>query len=91
MNEPQDPILVALYARVSSERQDVGISVSAQLRVLSDYARKNGYAVAREYVDEAERVAASPPGRSSEGRSRRPDVPTLPSVSFSRLDRSRQP
>ena len=29
----------ALYARVSSERQDVDLSVSAQLRALKDYAK----------------------------------------------------
>ena len=52
----------ALYARVSSERQDVDLSVSAQLRALRDYAKANGYSVAREYVDEAEsgRVADRP-------------------------------
>ena len=52
----------ALYARVSSDRQDVDLSVSAQLRALKDYARANGYSVAREYVDEAEsgRVANRP-------------------------------
>ena len=44
----------ALYARVSSDRQDVDLSVSAQLRALKEYARANGYSVAREYVDEAE-------------------------------------
>ena len=44
----------ALYARVSSDRQDVDLSVSAQLRALKDYARANGYSVAREYVDKAE-------------------------------------
>ena len=44
----------ALYARVSSDRQDVDLSVSAQLRALKDYAKANGYSVAREYVDEAE-------------------------------------
>ena len=44
----------ALYARVSSERQDVDLSVSAQLRALRDYAKANGYSAAREYVDEAE-------------------------------------
>ena len=38
----------ALYARVSSDRQDVDLSVSAQLRELKDYARTNGYSVARE-------------------------------------------
>ncbi len=52
----------ALYARVSSERQDVDLSVSAQLRALKDYAKSNGYSVTREYVDEAEsgRVADRP-------------------------------
>ena len=44
----------ALYARVSSERQDVDLSVSAQMRALRDYADKNDYKVVREYVDEAE-------------------------------------
>ena len=44
---------VALYARVSSDRQDVDLSVAAQLRALRDYADKNGYVVVREYVDEA--------------------------------------
>ena len=36
--------------------------MSAQLRALKDYARANGYSVAREYSDEAEsgRVADSP-------------------------------
>ena len=36
---------VALYARVSSDRQDVDMSVSAQLRTLKGYARANGYIV----------------------------------------------
>ena len=36
----------ALYARVSSDRQDVDLSVSAQLRALKDYAGANGYSVA---------------------------------------------
>ena len=52
----------ALYARVSSDRQDVDLSVAAQLRALRDYAEKNGYSIAREYVDEAEsgRIADRP-------------------------------
>ena len=46
--------------------QDVDLSVSAQLRALKDYARANGYSVAREYVDEAEsgRVADRPQFRA---------------------------
>ena len=35
----------ALYARVSSDRQDVDLSVAAQLRALRDYAKNNGYTV----------------------------------------------
>ena len=52
----------ALYARVSSDRQDVDLFVAAQLRALRDYAKNNGYSVAREYVDEAEsgRIADRP-------------------------------
>ena len=62
MNERFDLTPVALYARVSSDRQDVDLSVSAQLRALRDYAEKNDYLVAREYVDEAEsgRIADRP-------------------------------
>ena len=52
----------ALYARVSSDRQDVDLSIADQLRALRNYAQANGYIVAREYVDEAEsgRVADRP-------------------------------
>ena len=54
MNDRLDLIPAALYARVSSDRQDVDLSVAAQLRALRDYADKNDYKVVREYVDEAE-------------------------------------
>ena len=62
MQQPQPMTPVALYARVSSDRQDVDLSVAAQLRALRDYAERNGYVVAREYIDEAEsgRVADRP-------------------------------
>ena len=62
MNQLTDYTPAALYARVSSDRQDVDLSVAAQMRALRDYARKNGYLVAREYVDEAEsgRIADRP-------------------------------
>ncbi len=62
MSERHDYIPVVLYARVSSDRQDVDLSLAAQLRALRDYAEKDGYSVAREYVDEAEseRVADRP-------------------------------
>ena len=62
MNDRHDYTPVALYARVSSDRQDVDLSVAAQLRALRDHARKNDYIVVREYVDEAEsgRIADRP-------------------------------
>ena len=67
----------ALYARVSSDRQDVDLSVSAQLRALKEYAKTNGYSVAREYVDEAEsgRVADRPQFRRMFDDAGRPDAP----------------
>ena len=62
MQQPQSMTPVALYARVSSDRQDVDLSVAAQLRALRDYADRSGYVVSREYIDEAEsgRVADRP-------------------------------
>ena len=54
MSERPAPTPVALYARVSSDRQDVDLSVAAQLRALRDHAEKNGQVVVREYVDEAQ-------------------------------------
>ena len=41
--EPDMSTAVALYARVSSDRQDVDLSVAAQLRALRDFAAKNGF------------------------------------------------
>ena len=40
MKKYDELIPAALYARVSSERQDVDLSVSAQLRALRDYSEK---------------------------------------------------
>ena len=54
MSERGELTPAALYARVSSDRQDVDLSVAAQLRALRGYADMNGYIVVREYVDEAE-------------------------------------
>ena len=67
----------ALYARVSSDRQAVDLSVSAQLRALRDYAKANGYSVAREYVDEAEsgRVADRPEFRKMIEEGSQPNSP----------------
>ena len=54
MEERQEPIPVAIYARVF--RQDVDLPIDAQLNVLREYSRENDYVVVREYVDEDERV-----------------------------------
>ena len=43
----------AIY-RVSSDRQDVDLFVSAQLKHLREHARANGYDIVREYVDGAD-------------------------------------
>jgi len=60
---------VALYARVSSERQDVNLSISSQLKALREYAWKNGYSIVQEFVDEAE-----------SGRSASQETPILSTV-----------
>ena len=62
VHEGGNVMKVALYARVSSDKQDVDLSISAQLRGLRDYALKNGHEVADEFVDEAEsgRTSARP-------------------------------
>ena len=85
---------VALYARVSSDRQDVDLSVSAQLRALKDYAKANGYSVAREYVDEAEssRVADRPQFREMIEEGSKPNAPfeIILVWKFSRFTRKRE-
>ena len=52
----------AIYARVSSDSQDVELSISAQLRALREYAVKHDHEIVREFVDEAEsgRTASRP-------------------------------
>ena len=84
----------ALYARVSSDRQDVDLSVAAQLRALRDYARKNGYLVAREYVDEAEsgRIADRPEFRKMIDAASQANAPFREILvwKFSRFTRKRE-
>ncbi len=85
---------VALYARVSSDRQDVDLSVAAQLRALREYAEKNGYIVAREYVDEAEsgRIADRPQFRTMLEEAGKADAPFKEILvwKFSRFTRKRE-
>jgi site-specific DNA recombinase len=67
----------ALYARVSSEAQDVDLSISAQVKAIREYAVKNGYEIVREYVDEAEsgRSASRPAFREMIALARIKDPP----------------
>ena len=94
MNERFDMTPVALYARVSSERQDVDLSVAAQLRALRDYAQKHGYLVAREYVDEAEsgRIADRPQFQKMLDEATKPEAPFKEILvwKFSRFTRKRE-
>ena len=94
MNDRPDPTPAALYARVSSDRQDVDLSVSAQLRALRDYAQKHNYVVVREYVDEAEsgRVANRPEFRKMLDAARADDAPFAEILvwKFSRFTRKRE-
>ena len=94
MIERYDCTPAALYARVSSDRQDVDLSVAAQLRALRDYAEKNGYLVAREYIDEAEsgRIADRPQFRKMIDEAAKPEAPFKEILvwKFSRFTRKRE-
>ncbi len=92
--QPEEMTNAALYARVSSDRQDVDLSVAAQLRALRDYATKNGYLVAREYIDEAEsgRIADRPQFRKMIDAATATDAPFKEILvwKFSRFTRKRE-
>ncbi len=46
---------VALYARVSSEKQaEKDLSIPSQLKAMRNYALKHGYEIVQEFIDEAE-------------------------------------
>ena len=68
--------------------------MSAQMRALKDYAKANGYSVAREYVDEAEsgRVADRPQFREMIEEGSQPKAPfeVILVWKFSRLTRKRE-
>ncbi len=85
---------VALYARVSSEKQDTDLSLSAQLRALREYSDRNGYQVVREFVDEAEngRTIARPAFKEMITLARRPQKPfeVILVWKYSRFARNRE-
>ena len=85
---------VALYARVSSEKQDVDLSISAQLKSLREYAARNGHEVTKEYVDESEsgKTTARPAFREMISAARRSPKPfdLILVWKYSRFARSRE-
>ena len=85
---------VALYARVSSDRQDIDISIAAQLKALREYASRNGHVVVKEFVDEAEsgRTTARPAFREMISMARRASKPfdIILVWKYSRFARSRE-
>ena len=85
---------VAIYARVSSDRQDVDLSIAAQLRALREYAAKQGDQGVREYVDEAEsgRTADRPQFQRMIAEARRASRPfqLILVWKYSRFARSRE-
>jgi site-specific DNA recombinase len=85
---------VALYARVSSEKQDVDLSISAQLKSLREYAARNGHEVIKEYVDESEsgKTTARPAFREMISAARRSPKPfgLILVWKYSRFARSRE-
>jgi len=84
----------AIYARVSSERQDTDLSISAQLKALREYASRSGYIAVREFVDEAEsgRTADRPAFREMISMARRLSKPfdLILVWKYSRFARSRE-
>ena len=84
---------VALYARVSSDSQDVELSISAQLRALRDYAAKHDYEIVREFVDEAEsgRTAKRPAFREmiAMAKLKQPPFQAIAVWKLNRFSRSR--
>ena len=94
MSNKHDATPAALYARVSSDRQDVDLSVAAQMRALREYAGRNNYLVVREFVDEAEsgRIADRPQFRKMIDEAGKSNAPFQEILvwKFSRFTRKRE-
>ena len=84
----------ALYVRVSSDRQDVDLSVAAQLKALREYAVRNEHVVVREFIDEAEsgRTSYRPQFRQMIAMARQADKPfdLILVYKYSRFTRNRE-
>ena len=79
---------------MSSDRQDVDLSVAAQLRALRDYTEKNGHIVVGEFIDEAEsgRIADRPQFKKMLDAATAPGAPFKEILvwKFSRFTRKRE-
>ena len=84
---------VAIYVRVSSDKQDVELSLSAQLKAIKEYAAKNSHRVKRTFLDEAEsgRTANRPAFKEMLALAKLKDPPfeAILVCKFSRFSRSR--
>ena len=86
---------IALYARVSSERQaEKDLSIPSQLKALREYAAKQGWAIVREFVDEAQsaRTADRPAFQEMIGLAKQKNSPFQAIVvwNLSRFARNRE-
>ena len=84
----------ALYVRVSSDRQDVDLSVTAQLKALREYAARNGHSVVRPVIDEVEsgRTPSRPQFRQMIAMAKQTDKPfdLILIYKYSRFARNRE-
>jgi site-specific DNA recombinase len=83
-----------IYARVSSDKQDTDLSISAQFRAIREYAIKHSYEIVKEFVDEAEsgRTADRPAFKEMIAYARRSSKPfnVILVWKYSRFARSRE-
>ena len=88
-------MLVACYARVSSEKQaEKQLSISAQLKELRKYAASKGHIVIREFIDKAESAKTSDRSAFKEmismSRLNPPPFEAILTWKFSRFARNRE-
>jgi site-specific DNA recombinase len=84
----------AIYTRVSSDKQDVDLSISAQLKALREYAARNNYEIVREFIDEVKtgKTTARPDFREmiAMARSRSKPFDAILIWRFARFARNRE-
>ena len=92
MKRDAEPIPVAIYVRVSSDRQDVANSIAAQIDEITRYAKAHNMVVVEIYKDEAMsgKVTARPGFQKMIVDAQDPDAPfkTILVWSYSRFSRN---